>query len=69
MTSSRTYRPALSHAEAVRELRKVAGTQLNPTLVDAFIQEIADHAPQTEDHEREHLAVYKRAVEAVRMTT
>ena len=69
MTSSRTYRPALSHAEAVRELRKVAGTQLNPTVVDVFIQEISDHAPPTEDHEREHLAVYQRAVEAVRMTT
>src|SRR5207249_856198 len=69
MTSSRTYRPALSHADAIRELRKVAGTQLNPTVVDVFIQEISDHAPATEDHEREHLAVYQRAVEAVRMTT
>src|SRR5207244_1464264 len=63
MTSSRTYRPALSHGDAIRELRKVAGTQLNPTVVEAFIQEIADHAPATEDHEREHLAVYQRAVE------
>jgi len=69
MTSSRTYRPALAHRDAIKELRKVAGTQLSPTVVEAFIQEIVDHAPTSEDHEREHLAVYQRAVEAVRMTT
>src|SRR5438270_2016260 len=69
MTSSRTYRPALTHDAAIRELRKVAGTQLNPTVVEAFIQEINSHAPASEDHEREHLAVYQRAVEAVRLTT
>ena len=69
MTSSRTYRPALTHDEAVRELRKVAGTQLNPTVVEAFIQEINSHAPASQDHEREHLAVYERAVQAVRLTT
>jgi HD-GYP domain-containing protein (c-di-GMP phosphodiesterase class II) len=69
MTSSRTYRPALTHDAAIRELRKVAGTQLNPTVVEAFIQEIGSHAPASEDHEREHLAVYERAVQAVRLTT
>ena len=70
MTSSRTYRPALTHEQAVRELRKVAGTQLNPTVVEAFIQEIDSHSPASEgDHEREHLAVYERAVQAVRLTT
>ena len=68
MTSSRTYRPALTHDEAIRELRKVAGTQLNPIVVDAFIDEVK-HAPPSEDHDREHMHVYERAVEAVRLTT
>jgi putative nucleotidyltransferase with HDIG domain len=68
MTSSRTYRPALTHEAAIAELRKVSGTQLNPAVVEAFIDEVK-HAPPSEDHEREHQHVYQRAVEAVRLTT
>ena len=50
--------------------REVAGTQLDPTMVEAFIQEIDSHSPANEgDHEREHFAVYERAVRAMRLTT
>lgn len=38
MILDRPYRKALSHEEAVAELRKCAGTQLDPGLVEPFIQ-------------------------------
>jgi diguanylate cyclase (GGDEF)-like protein/PAS domain S-box-containing protein len=38
MTSSRPYREPVSHKEAIRELKKCAGTQFNPELVEKFIQ-------------------------------
>lgn len=37
ITSDRPYRPARSHRQAVAELARVAGTQLDPRLVDAFL--------------------------------
>jgi hypothetical protein len=36
MTSNRSYRPALSHEEALRRLRADAGTQFDPDCVRAF---------------------------------
>jgi HD-GYP domain-containing protein (c-di-GMP phosphodiesterase class II) len=36
MTSDRPYRAAVSHAEALAELRRCAGTQFDPAVVDAF---------------------------------
>ncbi len=38
MTLDRPYRSALSREEAVAELRRCAGTQLDPDLVSAFIE-------------------------------
>jgi HD-GYP domain-containing protein (c-di-GMP phosphodiesterase class II) len=37
MTSARPYRDALSYEEALEELKKGAGTQFDPNLVEAFI--------------------------------
>jgi putative nucleotidyltransferase with HDIG domain len=37
ITSDRPYRRARGHAEAVAELARVAGTQLDPRLVEAFL--------------------------------
>jgi diguanylate cyclase (GGDEF)-like protein len=37
MTADRPYRPALPVEEAKRELRRVAGTQLDPVVVDALL--------------------------------
>jgi uncharacterized membrane-anchored protein YitT (DUF2179 family) len=40
MTSTRPYRPALSAAEAIQELRATAGTQLDPTIVERFVHQV-----------------------------
>jgi len=40
MTSDRPYRKAMTHAEAVHELQRCAGTQFDPQLVPKFIQVI-----------------------------
>jgi HD-GYP domain-containing protein (c-di-GMP phosphodiesterase class II) len=36
ITSSRAYRPAKTPEEALKEIEKVAGTQLDPDLVEVF---------------------------------
>ncbi len=38
MTNDRSYRKAMSHAEAVTELERCAGTQFDPELVRLFLQ-------------------------------
>jgi HD-GYP domain-containing protein (c-di-GMP phosphodiesterase class II) len=38
MTSDRPYRPALSHDEAVAEVRRCAGTQFDPQVAQAFLE-------------------------------
>jgi putative nucleotidyltransferase with HDIG domain len=40
MTSDRPYRPALSHEVAIEELKRCAGTQFDPRLVEVFIKAI-----------------------------
>jgi two-component system, cell cycle response regulator len=44
MISDRAYRRALSHDDAVAELRRCAGTQFDPEVVDAFIATLGSHA-------------------------
>ena len=70
MTSTRPYRPALGHADAVAELRRIAGSQLNPIVVEAFIRQIeigASGAAHAHDG-AEHVHVRDRAVEAARLS-
>jgi HD-GYP domain-containing protein (c-di-GMP phosphodiesterase class II) len=44
MTSDRPYRDALTHAEAVAEVERCAGTQFDPLIADAFLV-LDDSAP------------------------
>ncbi len=37
MITDRPYRPAMSHTDAVEELRRNAGTQFDPRVVEALI--------------------------------
>ena len=70
MTSTRPYRSALGHDEAVAELRRVAGSQLNPIVVEAFIRQIeigASGAAHAHDG-AEHVHVRELAVEAARLS-
>jgi HD-GYP domain-containing protein (c-di-GMP phosphodiesterase class II) len=46
MTHDRPYKRAISHDEAVRELRRHAGTQFDPDLVNLFCDLYANHAPE-----------------------
>jgi len=39
MTSVRPYRPALSHEEAIAELRRGTGSQFDPACVEAFVNQ------------------------------
>jgi HD-GYP domain-containing protein (c-di-GMP phosphodiesterase class II) len=40
MTSDRTYRPRLSAEAAIAELERCAGTQFDPGIVEAFVEEL-----------------------------
>jgi len=46
MTSSRSYRKEIPPEEALVELRRVAGSQLDPQIVQAFCQIVQDENPQ-----------------------
>ena len=48
MMSDRSYRRALSPANAVAELRRCAGTQFDPAVVEALIERLPSLAPSKE---------------------
>jgi HD-GYP domain-containing protein (c-di-GMP phosphodiesterase class II) len=43
MTDERIYRAALSHKDAVKELKRCSGTQFDPEVVDAFLKVIKNN--------------------------
>jgi two-component system cell cycle response regulator len=45
LTSQRSYRPALPPETALAELRRGAGSQLDPAIVEALAAELAEEAP------------------------
>ncbi|HEX5146848.1 MAG TPA: HD domain-containing phosphohydrolase [Conexibacter sp.] len=46
MTSARSYQRTMSHAEALEELRRCAGTQFDPVVVEAFCGLARERAPE-----------------------
>ncbi len=51
MVGGRPYRPPITHAEAIRELRRMAGTQFDPDLVEVFAEQFPESMPwQPEVH-------------------
>lgn len=42
MTTNRPYRPALTPQHAIAELRRCAGTQFDPRVVEALISVIRE---------------------------
>jgi HD-GYP domain-containing protein (c-di-GMP phosphodiesterase class II) len=42
MMTTRPYRPAMSAEQALDELKRCAGTQFDPHVVDALVQILAD---------------------------
>jgi two-component system cell cycle response regulator len=45
MVAARPYRPAISHVPALAELRRCAGPQFDPRVVEAFVAEFPDRGP------------------------
>jgi len=42
MTSNRAYRPAMTRDQALAEIRRVSGTQLDPHMADTFANMLED---------------------------
>ena len=56
MTSDRPYRQALSHVEAVNELRACSGTQFDPQIVELFNRLYGDSAAKIRNEQLEGVA-------------
>jgi len=62
MTANRTYRTAVSHDTACQELRTAAGTQFDPTVVDAFLAVIDTTTDDRELDAAQHAAAHVRTL-------
>ena len=68
MTSDRAYRKAMSSEEALAEIRRCAGTQFDPNLVEVFLEMMEEMARSEEDEMKwlaEGMQWYERLGEGV----
>ncbi|MGD0387443.1 MAG: diguanylate cyclase [Tepidisphaeraceae bacterium] len=66
MTTHRCYRAAISHEAAIAELRRCAGTQFDPTLVEHFIKVISESsaAPASQQESEQLVKTLRLSMEA-----
>lgn len=57
MTSTRSYRQALTHEEAIAEIERCSGSQFDPVLAKKFI-EVQDKIREAKENESEYYAKY-----------
>ena len=57
MTSTRSYRKALTHEEAIAEIQRCAGTQFDPNLAQKFI-EVQEEMQKAKDNAEEYYKKY-----------
>jgi diguanylate cyclase (GGDEF)-like protein len=62
MTTDRSYRPAVPHDKACRELRRCAGTQFDPAVVEAFLAVVATHGDESEPDAAHDAAAHVRTL-------
>jgi hypothetical protein len=67
MTSDRIYRKAFSQQDAFNELRRVAGVQFDPILVEDFIKVISAHAPLNTEHSTSRQMALAMGIQAERI--
>jgi HD-GYP domain-containing protein (c-di-GMP phosphodiesterase class II) len=60
MTAHRSYRDAVSHELACQELRRSAGTQFDPQVVEAFLIEVENAGEERELDPAQHAAAHVR---------
>ena len=64
MTSTRSYRKALTHEVAIAEIEKCAGTQFDPNLAKIFVEnqeEILQAKNNPEDYYKKYSYIYKNS--------
>ena len=62
MTANRSYRTAVTHEVACLELRRWAGTQFDPSVVEAFLTEIETRGEERELNPAQHAAEHVRTL-------
>lgn len=62
MTANRSYRAAVPHDVACEELRRAAGTQFDPAVIDAFLAVIETTADECELDAAQHAAAHVRTL-------
>ncbi len=62
ITSTRSYRKALSHEYALEEIARVSGTQLDPQVVDAFVKMKFDNDHDGTDLPNEESSTIERSL-------